>query len=117
MKMKNKTDRHARKASLIAKFSLVLSVITIPFVAIGCVILRNVTYNPPLTQIARIALYVTYALIPTSVLSGIGGIIHVALKKKTCYGYRMAFAGIALSLILIVILFYNTIQAMGDHMW
>jgi len=116
--MENKTtDAGTRKASLIAKFSLVLSVITIPFVATCCIILRNVTYNPPLTQVARIALYASYTLIPTSFLLGIGGLIHITIKRKTLYGYRTAFAGIALSLILVVTLFYNMIIAMGEHMW
>ena len=111
------TKKDTKKISRLAKASFVLPIATIPLVIICSVIIRTVIYNPPLITIARITLYMSYALIPTSLLLGIVGLIHITLKRKTYYGYWMAFIGIALSLILVVTLFYNMIRAMGEHMW
>jgi len=104
------------KLSRLAITSFVLSIITIPLVIICSVILRTVIYNPPLKEIAGITGYMSFALIPASFLLGIGGLIHITLKRKTYCGYWMALAGILLSMILIVTLFYNIIRAMGEHL-
>jgi len=105
-----------RKLSRLAITSFVLSLITIPLVIICSVILRTVIYNPPLKDIAGITGYMSFALIPGSFLLGIGGLIHITLKRKTYCGYWMALAGILLSMILVVTLFYNIIRAMAEHL-
>jgi hypothetical protein len=108
---------HGKKVSPLAKASFILSLAAIPFVVICSVIMQIVIYNPPLTEIARAALYVSYALILLSFLLGIGGLTHITLKRKSYYGYWMSLAGIGLSVILIVSLFYNLLRAMGEHIW
>lgn len=106
-----------KKISCLAMASFILSIVAVPFVVVCSIILRTVIYNPPLTQVARSALYVSYALIPASFLLGIGGLIHITSKRKSYYGYWMSLAGIGLSVIAILALFYNLLKAMGEHMW
>jgi hypothetical protein len=106
-----------KRISCLAAVSFILSIVAIPFVVVCSIILRTVVYNPPLTQVARSALYVSYALIPISFLLGIGGLIHIASKRESYYGYWMSLSGIGLSVILVVALFYNLLKAMGEHMW
>ncbi len=103
-----------KKLSCLAMASFILSIATVPFVVICIVIML---YNFPVTEGARLALYVCYTLIPTSLLLGFGGILHITLKRKLYYGYWMSLVGIGLPMILLVVLFYNLLRAMGKHMW
>ena len=111
------TNKDTKRISYLAMASFILSIIAIPFVVACSIILRTVVYNPPLIQIGRSILYVSYALIPASFLLGIGGLIHITLKRKLYRGYWMPLSGICLSVILVIVLFYNLLKAMGEHMW
>jgi hypothetical protein len=111
------TNKNNKRISCLAIASFILSIVAVPFVVVCSIILRTVTYNPTLVQVGRSILYVSYALIPASFLLGIGGLIHITLKRKLYCGYWVSLSGICLSVILVVVLFYNLLKAMGEHMW
>jgi hypothetical protein len=113
----NAENTAQKRTSQFAKASFVSSISAIPTVIICGVISRTVIYNPPLMKIAELLFYLSCGLIFISFLSGITGLIHIALKGKKFYGYRVALGGIGLSIILIITLLYNLLVAMGEHIW
>ena len=110
-------SKNDKRISYLAIASFILSIVAVPFVVVCSIILRTVIYNPSMKQVGRSALYVSYALIPASFLLGIGGLIHIILKRKLYRGYWISLTGIGLSVILVVVLFYNLLKAMGEQLW
>jgi len=89
---------HGKRTSHLAKASFYLGLSLVPAAIGSSLISEFVIYNPPLTAINGLLLYLIWGLTPVAVLLGIAALIRIPLSNKKIGGYRLALAGVIVSL-------------------
>jgi hypothetical protein len=97
---------HGKRTSHLAKASFYLGLSLVPAAIGSSLISESVIYNPPLTAINGILLHFILGLTPVAVLLGVAALIRIPLSKKKISGYRLALAGIVVSLASFAVSFY-----------
>jgi hypothetical protein len=102
-------DEHTTRTSLPAKATFCLGVVLVPTAIVSSLISKFVIYNPPLTALNTMLLYLVLILTPPCILLGIAALIRIPLSKKNLRGYRLAIIGMVISVVSFVITAYYLI--------
>lgn len=104
---------HSKRTSHLAKVSFYLGLSLVPAAIGSSLISEFVIYNPPLTAINGLLLYLIWGFTPVAVLLGIAALIRISLSKKKISGYRLALAGIVVSVASFAISSYYLLANMS----
>jgi hypothetical protein len=106
-------DENGKRISHLAKASFYLGLSLVPPAIGSSLISEFVIYNPPLTAINGLLLYLIWGLTPVAVLLGIAALIRIPISKKKIGGCRLALIGIIVSLTSFVVSSYYLLDNMS----